>query len=380
MWATTMSTSNPLPTTGPGVQGEFGGAPVVADAPAGLPDVETLAQLANALFAALPGRPTVPGTAVDYPSAPPASALPAAPPLVPSGETASQPVAGYVPPTSGFSPPAEAELRSAPASLAGAGGVPSPATAASPPGDPSYYFLGADQAALPGPAVGFGPSSAARLESGALPAAPSPPAAFAQPAEPSLSSLPALPGGAAGIATLAGAPLLGPFAFRPELVPDINPAPIGGGSSAPAPVPPVALPQEGGALLPAAALPPAASVAPSAEVGPRGSIGGPGLPPLASASVPSFYFLEEAGPQYGNGTPDLNVGTFAYPTGLSDVETVAYPFDSHLLGEENAGQLARAEQVPTGGAPAVVPGQDAAIHPQRVDTPPSPAIAGVGLG
>jgi hypothetical protein len=98
------------------------------------------------------------------------------------------------------------------------------------------------------------------------------------------------------------------------------------------------------------------------------------------AGPPSFYFLEEAGPQYGNGTPDLNVGTFGFPTGLFDVETTAYPFDSRLLGEENAGQLARTEQVPTGGAPAVVPGQEAAIHPQRVETAPSPAIAGVGPG
>ena len=81
-----MSTNNPLLASGadlPGVQGEFGGAPVIADAPTGVPSVETLTQLANALFAALPGKPAVPGTAADIPSAPPVSALPSVPPAAP---------------------------------------------------------------------------------------------------------------------------------------------------------------------------------------------------------------------------------------------------------------------------------------------------------
>ena len=377
-----MSTNNPLLASGadlPGVQGELGGAPVIADAPLGLPSVETLTQLANALFAALPGKPAVPGTAADIPSAPPASALPTAPPLIPGGEAASQPVAGYVAPTSGFSPPSDAELRAAPASLAGLGGVPSPATAASPPGEPSYYFLEPDHAALPGAAVGFGPSSASRLESGALPTTPSPPAAFAQPAEPSLSSV---PGGAAGLASIGGAPLLGPFAFRPELVPDTTPIPLGGGSSAPTPVPPVTLPQDAGALPPAVAVPPLAAAAPATEGGgPRGSLGGPGLQPLAGVPAgQSFYFLEEAGPHYGSVTPDLNVESFDFDNGLSNVETSAYPLDSRLAGAKPSGQPATVEKVPTGGAPSVVPGNAAATHPLRADTPPSPAIAGVGPG
>jgi hypothetical protein len=376
MWANTMSTSNPPAAAVPGTHGEFGGAPVAAGAPAGLPDAETLTQLANALFAALPGRPAVPGTAAD---------IQAAPPLTPAGDIGSQPVAAYVPPTSGFAPPSEAELRSAPASLSSLGGVASPATAANPSGDPAYYFLEPEGAALPGAAVGIAPSSAARLESGALPTAPSPPAAFAQPAEPGFGPLPGLAEGSVVLAPVGGAPASVPFAFRPELVPDASSTPIGGGATSPTPLPQASLPQESGALPAAADVPPPAASAPSAETGPRGSLGGPGLPPLGGVpSASSFYFLDEAGPQpFAPAAPAFNVKGFGldgFEGGLSGVETGAYPLDSPLAGAEPPAQPAGVERAPTGGAPAAVPGHDAVSHPLRVDTPPPSGLTGLGQG
>ena len=389
MWATTMSTSNPVTSAGlgvPGAQGEFGGAPVVAENPAafGLPDAQTIGQLANALFAALPGRPAVAGTAADVQAAPPASALPANTPA-PGGELATQPAIAYVPPTSGFAPPSDAELRAAPASLSGVGGLASPTTAASPPGEPSYYFLEPEGTALPGAAVGIAPSSAARLESGALPTSPSPPAAFAQPAEPTLRSVSGLPGGVEGLAGGASAPV--PFAFRPDLVPDPGSVPLGGGSSAPTPVPPVASPQESGALPPVTDVPPLAATAPAVESGPRGTLGGPGLPPLGGVpSASSFYCLDEAGPHFGGdvpevgGVPSLEVEPHGYPFGLGDVETSAYPFDSRLTGSEGFDQPASTRQAPTGGAPVTVPGREVVDQPSALGTTTSPGIAGVGLG
>jgi hypothetical protein len=103
-------------------------------------------------------------------------------------------------------------------------------------------------------------------------------------------------------------------------------------------------------------------------------------------SVPSFYFLEEAGPRYGSGAPGsggvpgLDAGPYGYPGGLANVASGAYPLDSRLAGGEPPGQPAAVEKVPTGGAPSAVPGHETANHPLRVDTQPSPAIAGVGQG
>ena len=390
-----MSTSNPIPAAGlgvPGAQGELGGAPVVAENPAalGLPDAQTIAQLANALFSARPGRPAVPGTAADVQAAPPASALPALTPA-PGGEIASQPAAAYVPPTSGFAPPSDAELRAAPASLSGIGGVASPTTAANPSGDTAYYFLEPEGTALPGAAVGIGPSSAARLESGALPTSPSPPAAFAQPAEPSLGSLSGLPVGLDGLASAGGASSPAPFAFRPELVSDPGSVPLGGGSFEPTPVPQASLPQEAGTLPQAAEIPPPSAAAPAVEAGPRGTVGGPGLPPLGGApSASSFYFLEEAGPHYGSGitsgvpeadgVPGLDIEPYGFPFGFGDVETSAYPLDSRLADGDGYSQPANAKQAPSGGAPVAVPGHEATHHPLRVDNTSPPGITGVGLG
>jgi len=203
----------------------------------GLPDTETLAQWANALFSALPGRPTVPGTAADAQAAPPGSALAVAPPTAPEGEFESLPAAPFVPPTSGFSPPGETEPRALPNSLASAGALPPPSTAAAPPESTPRSALDPAQGGMPGVALGLGPAQAGRLEAGGVPTTPSPPAAVAQPGEPNPRSTPLGAGDAAGLAPSAAGSLPAPFAFRPELVPAPG-DPAGSLATEPTPQPP----------------------------------------------------------------------------------------------------------------------------------------------
>jgi len=323
--------STPMTTNNPGIAGlsaPLADVPVAAGSPAapGLPDAELIAQLANALFAALPGRPTVPGLAADAQAAPPTSALPAAPPLGPEGEFASLPVGPYVPPTSGFSPPGDAELRAAPASLSSVGGVASPTTAAAPPDESPLYFLDPAQPGLPGTAVGLGPSSAARAGSGAMPTAPSPPSAFAQPAEPSLRGLPATAGGAAALAptTVNGSPTLAPFSFRPELVPLPATTPAVGGSTPPASIPSAALPQGAGSqpVADEASIPSTAGL-PGDPAIPAGAPFVAANPPAA----PGFYFLDAA----ALAIPDNALSgfdPFGFPGFTRELESSAFPFDS----------------------------------------------------
>jgi len=329
-----MSTSNSTNLAGlsaPGSVEENGGASYAAASPAalGLPDAALVAQLANALFGALPGRPTVPATAADAQAAPPTAALPVAPPAGPEGEFASLPVAPYVSPTSGFSPPGDVDLRPAPASLASTGGLAAPTAAATPPPESPPYFLDPAQPGLPGTAVGLGPSSATRLEAGAMPTAPSPPSAFAQPAEPNLRTLPATTDVAPALPS--GVPASGPYSFRPELVPAPTATAPAGSAATPTPVPPATLPQETGTLPAAAATPPLAATAPRAETDPRGLPGGPGLPPAAAGqSGTSFYFLDEAN-RHSDGAkaaPDFHFDPFGFPAVVSELEFGAYPFDS----------------------------------------------------
>lgn len=260
----------------------------------GLPDTATIAQLANALFAALPGRPSVPGTAADAQAAPPTSALSTESPVAQDGEFASLPVAPYVSPTSGFSPPSEVELRTAPASLASAGGTTPASTAANPPEEELPYFLDPAQPGLPGVALGLGPTQASNLESGAVPTSPSPPSAIAQPAEPNLRSAPVVGSEAVGIAPsgAAGLSAAQPFAFRPELVP-AEPSLSGLSTSEPNPVnasrPVAPEPAQGSAT----GLPQNPGVAPAAETAPAfptQSVAAP-APSAAPQTESGFYFL-----------------------------------------------------------------------------------------
>jgi hypothetical protein len=310
-----MSTTNSPSFDGLGARDVAGAA---SPALFGLPDAATVAQLANALFAALPGRATVPAIAADAQAAPPTSALPVAPPAGPEGEFASLPVAPYVSPTSGFSPPGEADLRPVPASLASVGGLAHPATAATPPPESLPYFLDPAQPGLPGTAVGLAPSSATRLEAGAMPTAPSPPSAFAQPAEPNLRSVPV----ASGLAsTLPGnAPASGPYSFRPELVAaPTETTPAGSPASA---VSSPALPQPASSPTPALATTPAVEAEPS---------GYAGAIPAASPPGASFYFLEEASNPFLDAAVAHIEGPFdpfGFPAVVSALEFGAYPFDS----------------------------------------------------
>lgn len=316
-----MTTSNPATA---GLSAPVAELPIAEGQPSamGLPSAEAMAQLANALFNALPGRPSVPGLAADAQAAPPSSALPVTPPLAPEGEFASQPVAPYVSPTSGFSPPSDAELRAAPASLSSVGGVPSPGTAAAPPDESLPYFLDPAQPGMPGTAVGLGPASATRIESGAMPTAPSPPSAFAQPAEPNLRSIPATAGGAAGIAptTTTGKSTVLPFSFHPELVPATTTLGAGGStpptaiSSADLPQSADSQPVDDTASIPTAAVPASNPLLPVS-------------PPLPTA--PAYYFVDEASVP----NPTTGIGSFD-PFGFADSATGAelgdFPFDSRL--------------------------------------------------
>jgi len=306
----------------------------VADIPSptalGLPDAETIAQLANALFNALPDRPTVPGTAADVQAAPPTSALPSAPPLAPEGELASLPVAPYVSPTSGFSPASDAELRSVPASLASVGGVAPPSTAATPPDESPLYFLDPAQPGLPGTTVGFGPSSATRVESGAMPTTPSPPSAFAQPAEPNLRTLPATAGGAVALApttasSASQAPA--PFSFRPELAPASAPLPAAAGepASPPPSIPTSALPEGGGSH----AANEASAITPTTEPNVNSaSLSGSPSQEVSAASSP-YYFLDGASLKIPDSTLS-NFDPYGFTGLVTELEFDAFPLDSRL--------------------------------------------------
>lgn len=344
------TTSTNMSTSNPGVTG-LSSAPVGAASPAalGLPDAELIAQWANALFAALPGRPTVSGTAADAQAAPPTSALPVAPPSAPEGEFASLPVAPYVSPTSGFTPPSDAELRAAPASLASGGGVAPPATAATPPDESVPYFLAPAQPGLPGTAVGLGPSAATRIESGAMPTAPSPPSAVAQPAEPTVRSLPASTNGAAALAEpFAGGntPTVQPYSFRPELVA----APIAANGPAPAPVP-VDAPTPAGSFPSATADAPALAGASSAGASVPST---PFLPAVTSTATP-FYFLDDTPSSPINAAPTLAFDPFGFPAFGSELDFGSFPFDTRAQAPQSAdvssvsAQKADAAPVPHAG-------------------------------
>lgn len=292
----------------------------------GLPDADTIAQLANALFNALPGRPTVPGLAADVQAAPPSSALPSAPPLAPEGEFASLALAPYVSPTSGFSPASDAELRATPASLSSVGGAVHPSTAAAPPDESPLYLLDPAQPGLPGTAVGLVPSSATRIESGAMPTAPSPPSGIAQPAEPSLRSIPATAGGAAALAPTTTGSLSEtfPFSFRPELVPAPTPPSVGGATPTHS-IPSAALPQDASSQLAIdeSAIPTTA--------GPSVEAASPVSAPLSAspATASPFYFLNEATRPYpATGLADFD--PFGFPGLVTELELGAFPFDSRL--------------------------------------------------
>ena len=131
-------------------------------------DPALIAQLANELFSAWPGRPI-----------PPAGAgIASAPPATPPVEVGALPAASAVPPSSAVGPLTEAELRSLPATASGA--TPRPPQAGFTPSAVlgPYEFrpeLTPHQEALPQPAASTAaPPATPPLESGTASAAPAP--------------------------------------------------------------------------------------------------------------------------------------------------------------------------------------------------------------
>ena len=205
-----------------------------------------------------------------------------------------------------------------------------------PPFDPAVIARLAKElfTALPGRSVPLPSVGAATppLEAAALPMAPAiPPLSAVGPiTEVEVRSLPATLSGATVRPPQAGltpSAVLGPYDFRPELIPDpAVPPPPGGGVTL---APPVTPPVEVGALstVPAFALPTEADLQalPATLVQP---------PPVAStpsaAAVPgsSFYFLDAAQSSPLSTTPDLPLGDYGFDPGmLPDLGITAGPYD-----------------------------------------------------
>jgi hypothetical protein len=235
------------------------------------------------------------------------------------------PVGPYISPTSGFSTASDAELRAVPASLANVGGTAAPATAATPPDESIPYWLDPAQPGLPGVAVGLGPSSVTRLESGALPTSPSPPAAFAQPTEPNLRTLPATANGVAGIAPSAeGGGSSEPFSFRPVLVPATPISQPSAGTSAAGGLPEPA-PTTGLSTQTTAPQSVTTDLAPVEQTIPAH---GKGFEQATGPSANSvLYFLEEAGQTTSFEAPDFAFDPFGFPAATA-LEFGEFPFDS----------------------------------------------------
>lgn len=223
-----MSISNP----------EAGGAPF---------DPALIGQLANELFAALPGH-AGPPSGVGVASAPPAT-----PPV----EVGALLVAPAVPPSSAVGNLTGAELRSAPATVSGA--------------------------TIRPPQAGFTPSAA-----------------------------------------------LGPYEFRPELIPDEGALTVlGGGVAA---TPPATPPVEMGALSAAPAATPGSAVAPPTEAELRAL---PASLADTSAQAPqpaspgsSYYFLEAVQAPPPPAAPAFLQGDYGFdPAMLPDLGLLAGPYD-----------------------------------------------------
>ncbi|MDD5036056.1 MAG: hypothetical protein PHE55_15000 [Methylococcaceae bacterium] len=320
----TTGLNDPVSTTG-GVQA-WEGPPAAL----GLPDEGMIARLANEFFQAVSGQPTAPALTVDVQQAPPLSAVPVEPPTAPQGEFASLPVAPYVPPTSGVSPPTEAELRAVPASLAGFNGPassaassPSPPAAFAQPAEPDYRAIPASLAGVTGlpvqtavsePSVApagsyfyFLDSAQSSVAEGtsSLPAASSaPPAeAFPAPVEPGLGALPSSLAGVGGLPTpqeAAQSPASSSIhEFRPELVPTEG---LTASASAPSELAPPAESRLG--------VPSGSSALPSESAG-------------TAASGSSLYFLEEASLRPPRSEPNFHF--------------VPYEFSHEALGLPDSG-------------------------------------------
>jgi cysteine desulfurase/selenocysteine lyase len=213
------------------------------------------------------------------------------------------------------------------------------------PFDPAVIAQMANEffAALPGrpaPPPGLGVASAPPatppVEVGALPVAPAipPSSAIGPPSEGEFRSLPATVSGATLRPPQAGltpSALLGPYDFRPELIPDAGAMTLPGGGVASAP--PVTPPVEAGALSAAPAVAPASTFAPPTEAELRSlpaSLASPApvSPGMPGTSGSSFYFLD-----YGSPPPEPvfpNADYDFHPDRLPDLGLVAGPYDPRV--------------------------------------------------
>jgi len=196
----------------------------------------------------------------------------------------------------------------------------------------------------PGAGMASAPPATPPVEVGALPVAPAiPPSSAAGPlTEVEFRSLPATMSGATlrpPQAGLSPSAVLGPYDFRPELIPDEGFLTLPGGGIAPAP--PVTSPVEMGALSAAPAVAPASAVAPPTEAELRalpatlaGATAQPpqaALPPSAPVSPgSSLYFLDAAQPP-PPAAPALPLGDYGFhPDMLPDLGITAGPYDPRM--------------------------------------------------
>lgn len=202
--------------------------------------------------------------------------------------------------------------------------------------------------APPATLVASAPPATPPVEVGALPvAAAIPPAsAFVPPTEAALRPLPATVTGATGLPLPAAAEPtapLGPYEFRPELVPGLLFAspplspPSAPSTSAVAPAPPATPPVEVGALPVAPAAPSTSTFASpaEAELGTLpATLGTTGLPPAAAVTEPapasagsSFYFLEDI-QSMPYTAPTFPFEPYGFdPAMLPDLSLAAGPYD-----------------------------------------------------
>lgn len=220
------------------------------------------------------------------------------------------------------------------------------------PFDPAVIAQMANEffAALPGrpaPPPGFGVASAPPatppVEVGALPVAPAipPSSAIGPPTEGEFRSLPATVSGATVRPPQAGftpSAVLGPYDFRPELIPDAGAMTLPGGGVASAP--PVTPPVEMGALSAAPAVAPASAFAPPTEAElrslPASLVSAPPQPSPVAPTPPaapgsSFYFLDPAQSPLPLTTPASPLGDYSFhPEMLPDLGITAGPYDPRI--------------------------------------------------
>ncbi|MFZ1642276.1 MAG: hypothetical protein WAV07_12780 [Candidatus Contendobacter sp.] len=187
----------------------------------------------------------------------------------------------------------------------------------------------------PGAGVASAPPATPPVEVGALPVAPAipPSSAVGPPTEVEFRSLPSTVSGATVRPPQAGftpSAVLGPYDFRPELIPDAGAMTVPGGGVTP--TPPVTPPVEVGALSAAPAVAPTSPATPPTETELR-ALPASLAPPLpATPAAPggsSFYFLDDA--QLPPATPALPHGDYDFhPEMLPDLGITAGPYDPHV--------------------------------------------------